>query len=219
VTRRIGVCLACALSMVGCALNRTEVKSLRDPTAAGIQFDPPIDTTISALNAVPPHCGLTGNRRVRDEELRVYRIEGTIIRVKREHDHDIHIVLADKTNPKEHIIVESGDPDFGRNVASPYRDRLAAARRMMDALVSASAAEAFADLNGTIVRVTGIGFFDVNHLQKGRSRSCIELHPILTIERLNDIPAAQVPNAGVGSPGPGCPPTDWCPHASRAHWR
>src|SRR3954468_352685 len=172
--------------MAGCALSRTEVKSLRDPTAAGIQFDLPIDTTIAALNAIPRHCGPTGNRRVRDEEQRVYRIEGRIIRVKRERDHDIHLVLADATNPKDHIIVESDDPNFGKNVGSPYRDRLAPARRMMDALVSAPSADAFRDLKGTIVRVTGIGFFDVNHFQKGRSRSCIELHPILTIERLSD---------------------------------
>jgi len=185
VMRLISVCVVGAFSMVGCAFNRTEVKSLRDPTAARIQFGLPIDTTISALNAIPPHCGPTGNRRVRHEELRVYRIEGTILRLKRERDHDIHIVLADTTNPKEHIIVESDDPNFGKSVASPYRDRLAAARRMMDALVSASSADGFDDLKGTIVRVTGIGFFDVNHFQKGRSRSCIELHPILTIERLD----------------------------------
>src|SRR4051812_15925176 len=151
----ISVCRVCALSTAGCALNRREVKSLRDPTAARIQFDLPIDTTVSALNAIAPHCGPTGNRRVRDEELRVYRIEGTIVRVKRERDHDIHIVLADTTNPKDHIIVESDDPDFGKNVGSPYRDRLAAARQMIDALVSASSADAFADLKGTMVRVTG----------------------------------------------------------------
>ena len=184
-TRLISVCLVGAFSMVGCALNRSDVKSLRDVTAGGIQFDLPIDTTISALNAIPPHCGPTGNRRVRDEEQRVYRIDGRIIRVKRERDHDIHIVLADTTHPNDHIIVESDDPDFGKNVASPYHARLAAARRMIDALVSDHSADAFADLGGTVVRVTGIGFFDVNHLQNGRSRSCIELHPILTIERLD----------------------------------
>ena len=39
---------------------------------------------------------------------------------------------------------------------------------------------------GTTVRVTDVGFFDVNHLQVGRSRSCIELHPILTIERVSE---------------------------------
>jgi len=198
-TRLISVCVVCAFAMAGCALSRTEVKSLRDPTAAGIQFDLPIDTTIAALNAIPPHCGPTGNRRVRDEEQRVYRIEGRIIRVKRERDHDIHLVLADATNPKDHIIVESDDPDFGRNAASPYRDRLAAARRMTEELVSSSSADALDQLKGTIVRVTGIGFFDVNHLQKGRSRSCIELHPILTIERLDAFSMRQIPNGGIGS--------------------
>jgi len=196
VTRLLSVCVVCAVSMAGCALSRTDVKSLRDPTAAGIQFDPPIDTTISALNAIPPRCGPTGNHRVRDEEQRVYRIEGTVIRAKRERDHDIHVVLADATNPKDHVIVESDDPDFGKNVASPYRDRLAAARRMTEALVGPPPAEAFDDLKGTTVRVTGVGFFDVNHFQKGRSRSCIELHPILTIERLDAIPTRQIRNGG-----------------------
>jgi hypothetical protein len=40
------------------------------------------------------------------------------------------------------------------------------------------------DLEGLPVTVTGVGFFDLNHLQIGRSRSCIELHPLLSIERL-----------------------------------
>ena len=185
VTRLISIGLVCMFSTGGCALNRTEVKSLRDPTAARIQFDTPIDTTISALNEIPPHCGPTGNRRVRDEELRVYRIEGTITRVKRKRDHDIHIVLADTTKPEDHVVIESDDANFGKNAASPYRNRLAAARRMLDALISDSSGDRFDDLKGTVVRVTGVGFFDVNHLQKGRSRSCIELHPILTIERMS----------------------------------
>jgi len=126
------------VSTLGCALNRPDVKSLRDPTAARIQFDAPIDTTISALNAIPPKCGPTGNRRVRDEERRVYRIEGTITRVKRQRDHDIHVVLADTTNARDHLVVESDDPDVGKNTASPYRDRLAAGRHMLDTLAGES---------------------------------------------------------------------------------
>src|SRR4051812_15314353 len=117
--------LASVLSTLGCAINRAEVKSLRDPTAAGIQFDTPIDTTISALNAIPSKCGLAGNRRVREEELRVYRIEGTVTRVRRERDHDIHLVLADAANPRDHLVAESDDPDFGKNAASLYRGKLA----------------------------------------------------------------------------------------------
>ena len=50
---RVSVGGACALLAAGCALNRAQVKSLRDPTATRIQFDAVVDTTIAALNAIP----------------------------------------------------------------------------------------------------------------------------------------------------------------------
>ena len=182
--RRLGLAAGCAVFAVGCALNRAQVKSLRDPTAARIQFDTVVDTTISALNAIPSQCGPAGNRRVRDEEFHVYRVVGTITRVKRERDHDIHIVLADAAYPGDRLVVEAADPDFSKNTLSPYRDQLTAARRMFDALVTQSSVDRLSDLKGMTVRVTGVGFFDLNHLQVGRSRSCIELHPMFAIERL-----------------------------------
>jgi hypothetical protein len=37
-------------------------------------------------------------------------------------------------------------------------------------------------LEGHVIRVRGVGFFDFDHHQKGRSKSCIELHPVLGIE-------------------------------------
>ena len=77
-----------------------------------------------------------------------------------------------------------GDPDFGKNAASPYRDKLITARRAFEALAMQSPTDRLSDLRGMTVRVTGVGFFDFNHLQVGRSRSCIELHPMLAIERL-----------------------------------
>ena len=160
------------------------MKALRDPAAVRIQFDSVIDTTISELNALPPRCWPAGNGRVRDEEFHVYRVVGTITRVKRERDHDIHIVLADATRPRERLVVELGDPDFGKNAASPYRDKLTTARRAFEALAMQSPTDRLSDLRGMTVRVTGVGFFDFNHLQVGRSRSCIELHPMLAIERL-----------------------------------
>jgi hypothetical protein len=175
---------ACAVLAVDCALNRAQVKSLRDSTATRIRLDAVVDTTISALNAIPSHCGPAGNRRVRDEEFHVYRVVGTITRVRRERDRDIHIVLADAARPGDRLVVEADDPDFGKNAASPYRDKLSAARHMFDALVSQSSGGRLSDMRGTTVRVTGVGFFDVSHLQVGRSRSCIELHPMLAIERL-----------------------------------
>jgi hypothetical protein len=38
-------------------------------------------------------------------------------------------------------------------------------------------------LVGSVIRVRGVGFYDFNHGQRGRSRNCIELHPIVAISR------------------------------------
>ena len=174
---------ACAVATLACAVNRAQVKSLSDPTATAIQFEPVIDTTIAALNAIPSRCGPANNRRARTEEFHVYRVVGTVGRVRRKRDHDIHIVLADPTRPDQRLIVESDDPGFRLNFASPYHGKLADARQMLDALMTQAGVSQLDDLSGMTVRVAGVGFFDISHFQKGRSRSCIELHPVLTIVR------------------------------------
>jgi hypothetical protein len=180
---RVALSAALALFAAGCALSRPNVKSLRDREADRIQLDPVIQTTVSALNAVRSQCGPTRDHRSREEEFHVYQIVGRIRRVKREHDHDIHIILEDPEDPREHLVVESDDPNFRGNVLSPFRDKLATARHMFEDLQKQSGAQQLKDLRGIVVRVTGVGFFDMNHFQIGRSRSCIELHPILAIER------------------------------------
>lgn len=176
-----GLSLSCAILAGACAFNRSHVKSLRDSNADSIQFDAVSQTTITALNAMPSHCGPTRDRRVREEEFRVYEVVGRIVRVRREPDRDVHIVLEDPDNPRERLIVESDDPEWRGNRISKYRDELAAARLMFDGIVEQAPNH---QLQGLRVRVTGVGFFDMNHFQTGRSRSCIELHPILAIERL-----------------------------------
>jgi hypothetical protein len=174
--------VVCASVAAGCAVGRSNVKSLRDRDASRIQLDAALDTTVGALNDMPAHCGPGPDHRVREEERQVFRVVGRIVRVKREHDHDIHIVLEDPHNPRMRMVVELIDPDFHGNVTSPYRDRLAVARHMFDELLKQSGAQELDALRGLAVRVTGVGFFDMNHFQVGRSRSCIELHPILAIE-------------------------------------
>jgi hypothetical protein len=174
-------------------LSRSEVKSLRDGDAHRIAFDTPIATTVSALNNIPSHCGPARNHRTRIEERQVYTVTARITRIKRERDHDVHIVLADLDHPRDRLVVEADDPDFRKNAASPYREKLAAGRRMLDALIAQAGARQLRDLQGTIVRVTGVGFFDVRHFQVGRSRNCIELHPVLAIERGGSLRSPQGP--------------------------
>jgi hypothetical protein len=76
------------------------------------------------------------------------------------------------------MIVESVDPTCEGAVSSPHLSELRSAREMFTALHGGQTS-----LVGQTVRVQGVGFFDVDHGQTGKSRSCIELHPILRIER------------------------------------
>ena len=170
-----------------CAITRSHVKSLRDADANRIRLDTVNQTTVAALNALPSHCGPSWDHRIRDEEFTVYQVVGRIVRVKREPDHDIHIVLEDPDDSRERIIVESDDPDYRGNMSSPFREQIAAARRMVDQLVGPLGAEQSSRVLGLTVRVTGVGFFDMYHFQVGKSRSCIELHPILAMERVGSI--------------------------------
>jgi len=190
------VAVAFGTFAAGCALGRSDVKSLHDREARRIRLDDaPIESTIAALNALPGHCGPAKDHRVRDEEFHVYQVIGRIVRAQRERDHDIHIVLEDLDNPGARIVVESNDPDFHANVKSPYRDRIAVARGKFDELVKQSGAQRLNDVRGIVVRVSGVGFFDMNHFQVGRSRSCIELHPILAIEQVREYSPERIPNA------------------------
>jgi len=170
----------------GCALTRSQVKSLRDADANRIRLDKVTQTTVAALNALPSHCGPALDHRSREEEFAVYQVVGRIVRVKREPDHDLHIVLEDPDDSRERIIVESDDPDYRGNVSSPFREQIAAARRMVDQLVGPPGSEQLSKVVGLTVRVTGVGFFDMYHFQVGKSRSCIELHPILAVERVGN---------------------------------
>ena len=177
----------------GCAIARSEVKTLRDPGANLIRMDTLIHSSITALNDLPSKCGPTWDRRVREEEFNVYQVVGTIRGVKRAPDHDIHIILTDPRNPDAHIIVELPDPDARGSLKSPHRDSFVRAKQMFEDLVAERGARQFKDLRGVPVRVTGVGFFDLSHFQVGRSRSCIELHPVLAIESVRDSLVPPIP--------------------------
>jgi hypothetical protein len=82
----------------------------------------------------------------------------------------LHIALADPIDPSKTIVVEVVDPACA--TTSALLTTLSNARVQYEALGS---------LVGRQVRVRGVGFYDFAHGQTGRSQSCIELHPVLSI--------------------------------------
>lgn len=160
-----------------CGVERWAVKTLSDADALRVDLYQVTSTTIRVLNDLPPRCSGLPVRRTYEEEFRVYEVLGRVTLVRREDDRDYHVVLADPIDTTQTIVVEVADPECNGPLQSPYRTVLIEARQMLDVLGRGA-------LVGQTVRLRGVGFYDFDHRQTGRSRSCLELHPVLAIDNM-----------------------------------
>jgi hypothetical protein len=157
---------------VPCGVERWSVKTLSDTDAIRLDFAP-VATTIAALNALPARCSNLPAARSGAEEFHVYEVTARVSLVRHEDDRDYHVVLVDDAGAS--IVVEVVDPACSGASFSPFAGTLVNARASFEALGGQS-------LAGQRVRLRGVGFFDFDHGQTGRSRSCLELHPVLGVE-------------------------------------
>src|SRR5207237_3550175 len=74
------------------------------------------------------------------------------------------------------------DPACQGAISSPHYQTLVQTRNAFLNLGSPSS------LVGTFVKVRGVGFYDDAHGQNGRSDSCLELHPLASIQAVNGTP-------------------------------
>lgn len=151
-----------------CGYDRWPVKILgdKDRNRVGLK---PIDTTVAKLGAIPIHeFPYPYDRRIEPEELRVYKVKARLLRVRPEKDSDLHVLLADLGDPDKRMIAEIPAPECAEGTG--HENDYQAARRSLAAI----------PLN-SIVEVTGVGFFDFMHEQKGAAPNGIELHPVLRI--------------------------------------
>jgi hypothetical protein len=155
-----------------CGEERWAVKTLSDPDAIRVDFVGVTPTTIAALNGLAPHCSGLSEARTYAEEFRVYEATGLVQITRNEDDRDVHIALADPVDPSKTIVVEVVDPSCAGAAQSPFVSMLSQAKVQFGILGS---------IVGRRVRVRGVGFYDFAHGQTGRSQSCIELHPVLSI--------------------------------------
>jgi hypothetical protein len=165
-----------------CGVERWAVKTLSDADATRVNFSDVLRTTISSLNEFPVHCSGLPENRTFSEEFRVYEATGVVELTRNEDDSDIHIVLSDPNNPTQTIVVEVVHPACA--VTSPYVSTLSQARTQYENL---------SPLRGKTVTVRGVGFYDFAHGQTGRSKSCIELHPVIGITVGNSPPPTPTP--------------------------
>ena len=158
---------------MACGDERWQVKTLTDLDVARIDFDHPVITTVAALNALTAHCSSLPDARTFAEEFAVLEVVGRVTLTRLEDDRDLHVVISDPSDSTQTMVTEVADPECA--ATSPKLGTLQVARAQYQAL---------SPLTGKLVRLRGVGFYDFAHGQTGRSRSCIELHPVLNIALL-----------------------------------
>ncbi len=167
-----------------CGRERWCQKTLADSLVDEITFTP-VGSTIKKLNKVPEHCEDNGDldlaRRVGPERT-VYEIVGVIDAVKSENDRDLHIVLLDPDDNEWHMVAELVDPKCPGARASDHKPLMETARQAFDDALGDGNLDS---LQGTKVRIRGVGFYDRWHGQTGMAESCLELHPVIHFEVLN----------------------------------
>ncbi len=160
-----------------CGTERWAVKTLSDPDAYEVNLTP-VARTVHDLRGVPAPRDLPTGARVAATELTTYVVTARVAEFKLEADRDIHVVIADPQTG-ERMIAEFPDADrcVGA-VSSAEADQMRAARAALIAQFGEPPATHYQRIDSPAT-LTGVGFFDIVHGQRGAAPNGIELHPVI----------------------------------------
>jgi len=165
---------------LACGTERWFVKTLADADAEKVNLGAVTPISIKDLNGFTTHCSGLPDSRAFAEEYKVFEIVGRITYVAHEDDRDFHVAIEDPSAPGFTVVTELADTLCAGAVISPHYSALSAGEAMWRILLNNRAPSAMV---GTTVRVRGVGFYDFAHGQRGRSKNCIELHPVVSITK------------------------------------
>jgi hypothetical protein len=168
---------------VHCGTERWRIKTIFDNDAKRINFQPR-HITVSELVSLPAPEVLSDERS--DAEKQVYSVEAVLLGWKQETgqhgDRDFHLVLADPNDITRTIIAEVPSAECQGACSSSQAQQFAEVRQVLTAQLAEPQAHFRRFTPAWVVRVEGVGFFDVFHQQIGVAQNCIELHPLLKVE-------------------------------------
>ena len=192
---------AAPVTGVQCGVERWSVKTLSDQDAAQVNFTP-VASSVAALRSLVPPAPLPQSSRVAPTELTVFNVTAQVVEMKLEDDRDIHLVIAEPTDPTATMITEFPDADqCSGAVASAHAQEMRTARAALVAAFGQPSSSQFRNLTGTAT-LTGVGFFDFLHGQTGVAPNGIELHPVIGFTPVSG-EAAPPPPPQQQTPAPG----------------
>jgi hypothetical protein len=165
--------------VAGCGVARWPVKTLADRTARAVALARPVTVTVAALAALPVRAG-TQTTRARGVERTVYRVRAVLVAAVVEADDDLHLELRDPRRPAATMIGEIPDMHCTVGARPALRLRMQRARTAFLAACGDPGATFAVYRPGATVTLTGVGFFDRAHGQRGVAPNAIELHPVLS---------------------------------------
>jgi len=161
-----------------CGVERWNIKTLSDADTLKIDFKKIIPSTVQEQTSLARPNDKKTFRLV--SETQVYSVDCFIVGFKKEDDGDIHIIIEDEKtdslmvaeipsagcfevqHTSRYILFKGLDEWFSKNIGHPTSK--------------------FVFLEKHIpVTLTGVGFWDFYHGQKGTARNAREIHPVLSM--------------------------------------
>jgi hypothetical protein len=155
-----------------CGVERWTVKTGMDAGARQVNQKAVVNTTIFHLRSLRAPGFLPSTSRIRPVETTVWRVSGTLLRVKEEQDSDFHLVIADSGGRT--MITEIPAPACVSS--SPF---LPSERYVRSLFIADFHPSTSWQRPNVKITVKGVGYFDYLHGQSGVAPNGIELHPLL----------------------------------------
>src|SRR5260221_4603349 len=176
---------------VHCGTERWQIKTVSDPDAALINWTPE-HTSVAALVAQPAPAALDDTRA--DAEKKVYSVEAILLGWKAETgqdgDRDFHLGLADPADLSRTLIAEVPSNECVGACKSSQAQNFIQVRQVLVGRLAEPQGHFRRFEPAWVVRVQGVGFFDIFHGQIGVAENCIELHPGLQIKFVRQLTSA-----------------------------
>jgi len=160
-----------------CGVDRIKVKSCSDSDAVKINSTPR-KTSIKTLTSKSAPDKISKKLPRTGLEFKTYKIQAKITYWNTQEDGDFHLVLQDLKDSTLTMIGEIPDPNCDEVKNGIFFKQIESARKSFN-LIKWTKNRV---LPG-IYNITGVAFFDKVHGQKGVAKNGIELHPILSIEK------------------------------------